>query len=82
MEVLGLFAVLFCVYLLIAPLVAWVKSSSASTRAEEANAQMRAQALLVKELQKQVSALREELRAALTRFEDGLAPLPARASAH
>ena len=72
MELLGLFAFVFCLYLLIAPLVAWVRSGNAKAYAEEANAQLRAQGMLVKELQKQISALREELRGAIARF-DGVA---------
>lgn len=67
MEVLGLFAVLFCLYLLVAPLIAWVQSSNAKSRAEEANAALRAQGLLLKDLQKQVASLREELRTAAGR---------------
>ncbi len=69
MELLGLFAVVFCLYLLVAPLIAWVQSSTAKARAEEANAQLRAQAILVKELQKQVGGLREDLKAALARWD-------------
>ena len=69
MELLGLFAFFFCLYLLIAPLIAWVQSNTAKSRAEEATAQLRAQALLVKELQRQISGLRDDLKIAVARWQ-------------
>lgn len=70
MELLGLLAVLFFLYLLIAPAIAWAKANGARARAEELQALLDTRTQDLAELSKQVRSLRDQQRALLQRFEN------------
>ncbi|MBK6728115.1 MAG: DUF2339 domain-containing protein [Xanthomonadales bacterium] len=75
MELLGLFAVLLVLYLLIAPAVAWIKANGAINEAQELVAR---QAREVSDLRKELRQLREQHAQLLQRVEQlGEGPAPA-----
>lgn len=57
MELLGLLALLFFLFLLIAPLVAWARASSAQSRSLAQEETLRAQALALEKLRREVAEL-------------------------
>ncbi|MBI2398168.1 MAG: DUF2339 domain-containing protein [Xanthomonadales bacterium] len=75
MELLGLFAVLLVLYLLIAPAVAWIKANGAINEAQEL---VTRQAREVSDLRKEMRQLREQHAQLLQRVERlGEGPAPA-----
>lgn len=76
MELLGLLAVLLFLYLLIAPAVAWARSSGARAMAEAQERANQVQARDIRELKAQVKELRDQQQQLLKRIES-LGPVPA-----
>ncbi|MBK9658248.1 MAG: hypothetical protein IPO66_23760 [Rhodanobacteraceae bacterium] len=75
MELLGLLAVLLFLYLLIAPAVAWARSSGARAMAEAQERANQVQAREIRELKAQVKELRDQQQQLLKRIESlGQAP--------
>jgi len=58
MELLGLFVVVLLIYLLVAPIVAWVRASSASNQVEACKRRLSEQAQQIEQLQNEVVELR------------------------
>jgi uncharacterized membrane protein len=70
MELLGLLAVLFFLYLLIAPAVAWAKANAARAANEELKSALNSRLGDLADLRKQILGLREQQRVLLQRFEN------------
>jgi uncharacterized membrane protein len=70
MELLGLIAVLFFLYLLIAPAVAWAKANAARAASEELKSALETRTRDLTDLRKQIVGLREQQLALLRRFEE------------
>ncbi|MDP1693244.1 MAG: DUF2339 domain-containing protein, partial [Burkholderiaceae bacterium] len=70
MELLGLLAVLFVLYLFIAPAVAWGKANAARAASEELKSTLDARTRDLGELRKQIASLREQQGILLQRFEN------------
>jgi uncharacterized membrane protein len=84
MELLGLLAVLFFLYLLIAPAVAWVRASNAATRGEEVQQTVERQARELKTLTQQLNELRiqqQVLQGRLNKLSEVPSDLPVGATA-
>ncbi|MCB1607242.1 MAG: DUF2339 domain-containing protein [Xanthomonadales bacterium] len=58
MELLGLFVVVFLIYLLIAPIIAWAKAGNALTQAQESLRTVSLQAKIIGQLRAEVDALK------------------------
>ncbi len=69
MELLGLVGLLFFLYLLIAPLVAWVRASSAQNQVEAQAESLRSQAVLLEKLRREVAELTLALRTSRPRSD-------------
>jgi len=69
MELLGLIAVLFFLYLLIAPAVAWAKANAARAASEELKSALETRTRDLTDLRKQIVGLREQQLALLRRFD-------------
>ncbi len=70
MELLGLLAVLFILYLLIAPAVAWAKANAARAATDSLRSALLERMADQVDLRKQILGLREQQRVLLQRLED------------